>query len=164
MRLALQIRNVLYTFASLIMQTIGRIDKVDFPQLGLLDVPIKIDTGAYTSTIHCHQIIEENGELRCTFMHLGVRTEYKFAAFKTKKVKSSNGTLQYRYEVKTNIRLFNKLYKIDINLSKRSKMKYPVLLGRKFLKKKFIVDVRLNNVSYKTKPKSNENCHTIKKS
>ena len=36
--------------------TIGRKDKIDFPEFNLQDIDIKMDTGAYTSSIHCHKI------------------------------------------------------------------------------------------------------------
>ena len=36
-------------------KTIGRIDKADFPLLDIYDIDIKIDTGAYTSSMHCHK-------------------------------------------------------------------------------------------------------------
>ena len=36
--------------------TIGRKDKASFPGLGLKGLDIKMDTGAYTSAIHCHKI------------------------------------------------------------------------------------------------------------
>ena len=35
---------------------IGRKDKADFPELSLNDIDIKIDSGAYTSSIHCTNI------------------------------------------------------------------------------------------------------------
>ena len=38
--------------------TIGRSDKADFPELSLLDIDLKIDSGAYTSSIHCSEIKE----------------------------------------------------------------------------------------------------------
>ena len=38
--------------------TIGRIDKADFPKLILEDIDLKIDSGAYTSSIHCSDIEE----------------------------------------------------------------------------------------------------------
>jgi len=41
------------------LRTIGRIDKADFPELNLQNIEVKIDTGAYTSAIHC-DYIEEN--------------------------------------------------------------------------------------------------------
>ena len=36
--------------------TLGRKDKAHFPELGLKDLDIKMDTGAHTSAIHCHMI------------------------------------------------------------------------------------------------------------
>ena len=74
-----------------------------------------------------------------------------FKNYTTTKVKSSNGMVQNRYMVKTSVLLFNKKYKIDLTLSTRSEMKYPILIGRKFLSKKFIVDINLKNLSYKQK-------------
>jgi hypothetical protein len=45
-----------------------------------------------------------------------------------------------RFSIKTEIFIFGKSYPIDLTLTERGSMKYPVLLGRKFLSKKFIVD------------------------
>lgn len=134
---------------------IGRIDKVDFPTLDLFDINIKVDTGAYTSSIHCHKYYEENGVLKCLFYHKG-HPNYNgkkigFKNFTTTKVKSSNGISQTRYKVKTSVILFNKKYSIYLTLNDRDDMKYPILIGRKFLLKKFIVDVTLKDVSYKEK-------------
>ena len=35
---------------------IGRYDKIDLPQMELVDIDAKIDTGADGSAIHCHHI------------------------------------------------------------------------------------------------------------
>ena len=35
---------------------IGRSDLVDLPKLDLYNIEAKIDTGAFTSAIHCHNI------------------------------------------------------------------------------------------------------------
>lgn len=134
---------------------IGRIDKGDFPTLDLLDIDVKVDTGAYTSSIHCYKYYEEDGVLKCLFYDKG-HPNYNgkkilFRNFTTTKVKSSNGMVQNRYKVKTSIILFNKKYSIHLTLNDRDDMKYPILIGRKFLLKKFIVDVTLKNVSYKEK-------------
>ena len=48
-------------------KVLGRVDKIDFPQLHLSNIDVKIDTGAYTSAIHCSKIKEEDGKLFCTF-------------------------------------------------------------------------------------------------
>ena len=40
-------------------EIIGRIEKIGIPELLLLELDAKIDTGAYTSSIHCHEIRED---------------------------------------------------------------------------------------------------------
>ena len=42
---------------------IGRYDRVDLPQLGLNDIHAKIDTGAFTSSLHCHKAEIVDGNL-----------------------------------------------------------------------------------------------------
>lgn len=138
-------------------KTLGRIDKADFPTLDLVDIDIKVDTGAYTSSIHCHKFYEEDGVLKCLFYdkehpHYNKKI-ITFKNFTTTKVKSSNGIVQVRYKVKTRIILFNKKYNISLTLSDRNDMKFPILIGRKFLLKKFVVDVSLKNVSFDEKQK-----------
>ena len=50
---------------------IGRQDVADFPELNLSELPVKIDSGAYTSSLHCHNIVEleVNGtkKIKCNF-------------------------------------------------------------------------------------------------
>lgn len=135
---------------------IGRRDHADFPKLGLENVPIKIDTGAYTSSIHCDDFRIENKVLYATFSDgeknsKNTAKEISFTTFEEIKVRSSNGQLQKRYQIKTDIKLFGKVYKISLSLANRNKMKNPVLIGRKFLNKKFIVDTDLEDVSQKMK-------------
>lgn len=134
---------------------IGRTDKADFPKLGLTNIDIKIDTGAYTSSIHCNHIREEGDLLLCTFLdpqHPEFNgKEMVFNAYDITAVKSSIGEIQYRYVVQSNIHIFGKTYKISLTLSSREDMRFPVLIGRKFLTKKFIVDTELTDVSYNQK-------------
>ena len=136
---------------------IGRFDKADFPDLHLENIAVKIDTGAYTSSIHCDNIVEEEGMLKCTFLDeehpLYNGREYEFADYKMVQVKSSNGMVQKRYQIQTRILLFGKNYKISLSLSDRQEMRFPVLLGRKFITKKFIVDPEFSDLSYTKKPK-----------
>lgn len=134
---------------------IGRTDKVDFPKLGFQDIDVKIDTGAYTSSIHCHRIEERDDKLVCTFFDkkhpLYNGKELIFEHYDIAVVRSSNGEIQYRYEVQSTIKIYGKIYKISLTLSSREDMRFPVLLGRKFLTKKFIVDTDLTDVSYNLK-------------
>ena len=58
-----------------------------------------------------------------------------------KKVKSSNGIIQLRASIQVVVSFFGKNYKTVISLTDRSDMKYPMLIGRKFLTNRFLVDV-----------------------
>jgi hypothetical protein len=136
---------------------IGRIDTADFPLLNLFDIDIKVDTGAYTSTIHCNDVVIEDGLLNCIFLDKAHPSYHKkqfiFDKYDVKVIKSSNGQSEPRYRIKTEILLFGKTHPIYLTLSKRGQMKYPVLLGRKFLTKKFMVDINKTNLSHKLKLK-----------
>lgn len=91
---------------------IGRRDKADFPKLGFNNVDVKVDTGAYTSSIHCTNIKEEEGGLKGTFFDPDHPNydgrEFHFKEYNVVFVKSSNGEIQQRYEVQSNIVLFKK--------------------------------------------------------
>ena len=63
--------------------------------------------------------------------------EFVFDIFKIRRVKSSNGQVEDRISIKTEISLFEKIFPIELTLTERTAMKHPVLLGRKFISKKF---------------------------
>jgi len=142
--------------------TIGRKDRADFPELFLNDIHLKVDSGAYTSTIHCHHIREINiaNEKFIEFQLLDPsHTKYREEKFKTKnykkkRVKNSFGISEQRFVVGTTIILFGEQYPIELSLSERSDMKFPILLGRKLLKNRFIVDVSKYDLSFKAKQKT----------
>lgn len=132
---------------------IGKDDIADFPDFDLIGVPVKVDSGAYTSTIHCSKIKEENGLLKVVFLEHRqsgyTGNELQFERFQVKKVRSSSGEVQERYKVVGTIRLFDKTYKTEFTLSQRKKMRFPVLLGRKLLNNKFLIDTSLSKLSYR---------------
>ncbi|MBC8343048.1 MAG: ATP-dependent zinc protease [Bacteroidetes bacterium] len=144
------------------MKTIGRADKADFPELLLTNVNIKIDTGAFTSTIHSHDMKEViiDGEKYIEFQLLDpTHPQYRDKTFKTKRykkksVKNSFGESEQRFVIKTIIVIFGKEYPIELSLSERSNMKYPILIGRKMLKRRFIVDTTKEDLSFKSKQKN----------
>lgn len=141
--------------------TIGRIDKADFPELILEDIDVKIDSGAYTSSIHCSNIeeITVNTENFIRFTLLDPEHPfYNNKEFSTKKyasklVKSSNGISEKRFMIETEIIMFNMNFPIHLTLSERKDMTFPVLLGRKFLNHKFLIDTTMKDLSYKLKNK-----------
>jgi len=139
--------------------TIGRIDKADFPELHLLDIDLKIDSGAYTSSIHCSDIeeieVDGNNFIRFTLLDpehdFYNNKEFSTKNYASKMVKSSNGISEKRFLIETEIVIFNKSFPIHLTLSKRKDMTFPILLGRKFLNKKFVIDTTKINLSFKLK-------------
>ncbi|MBG7613253.1 ATP-dependent zinc protease [Polaribacter sp. BAL334] len=139
--------------------TIGRFDKADFKEFSLFEIDVKIDSGAYTSSIHCSNIeeITINNENYIRFTLLDPKhpfynnNQYSTKNFSMKLVKSSNGIVQKRYLIQTEIFIFNTSFPIHLTLSERKDMKFPVLLGRKFLNKRFVIDTSRTNISHKQK-------------
>ena len=139
--------------------TIGRKDKADFPELALKNIEVKIDTGAYTSSIHCHEIEEfATGDDHHIEFYLLDPTyakytpeKFKTTQYEKRNIKSSFGVSEERFIINTTIIIFGEEYPIEFSLSERSNMTYPVLLGRKFLNERFVVDTSEYNLSFKMK-------------
>ena len=130
-----------------IIRLIGRREFVDFPLLDLNGIEAKIDTGAYTSSIHCDDIILKNVSgtptLFFTIKLEGTeKKDFSFTEFTTKKIKNSFGEMEERYIIRTILKIGKKNIMASISLSNRDKMRYPVLIGRKPLKGKFLIDVK----------------------
>ena len=139
---------------------IGRLEKADFPTLGLEEIEVKIDTGAFTSSIHCSDIKEVDSKLHCKFLdesHPAYNhKELIFENYEMTAIKSSNGISENRYQIELIMIFGKKTYEIQLTLTDRAEMKYPVLLGRKFLQGKFIVDVSKTNKLKKKTLKTDE--------
>lgn len=136
---------------------IGRKDLVSFPSFELKNVPVKIDSGAYSSSMHCQSIeiieFDEKEQLRVVFLDPAISgytgKEVIFSDFKTKIVKSSNGIAQERYFVKGTVQLFGESYETVFSLTERTGLRNPILLGRRLLNKRFLIDTSKTNCSYK---------------
>lgn len=140
---------------------IGRSDRADLPELAITDILVKTDTGAFTSAIHAVNISEtkKQGKRVLTFRIAGInhpgmpRKKYSFTDFSQRVITSSNGLSEYRYVIKTSIVLFGRKFKTEFSLSNRTAMRSPVLLGRRLLKGRFVVDVAQKNLSHDLKYK-----------
>ncbi|MFO7846866.1 MAG: RimK/LysX family protein [Balneolaceae bacterium] len=127
---------------------IGRVEKISFPNWSIDQLDAKVDTGAYTSSLHCHKIkVVSKGDDQ--YVHFSLfdpdHPSYKdrnlvSKLVKIRKVKSSNGVVQQRYTIKETALFCGKKRIIELTLTDRRVMKYDLLLGRKFLEH-FLVDV-----------------------
>ena len=139
---------------------IGRWDFADFVDFNIEDLPVKIDTGAYTSSIRCSYIEEidrKDGKiLRYTILREDHPIPIEQRVFETENystriVRNSGGKSKMRYKIQTTVRMFGQDHIVDFTLAKRKRMKFPVLLGRKFLGNKFLVDPSKAKLSFNKK-------------
>ena len=137
------------------MEILGRSEFVDLPRLGLSGIHAKIDTGAYNCSLHCSKAEVINGILEVILLdeahsqYSGKKVSFK--KFDRRAIRNSFGEAEVRYVIRTSIRLSNRLIRAEFSLSNRGNLKFPVLLGRKILRKRFLIDVSEKDVSYPKK-------------
>jgi len=139
--------------------TIGGYDKIDLPEMNLVEIDAKIDTGADGSAIHCHHIniVKKKGKKLLHIILLDPshpnydNRSFYFEQYKQRTIKNSFGNSEKRYVVKTPVVIFGKERLTEFSLSYRGNLSYPILLGRKFLYRRFVVDVARSNLSYRKK-------------
>lgn len=136
---------------------LGRYDRVDLPQLGLSSIHAKIDTGAYTSSLHCHRAEVVDGKLEFVLLDeehpefTGMR--FIFPQFEVRNIKNSFGEVERRFVIVTTLKIFNEEITTEFSLSNRGSLKFPILIGRKILRDRFLIDVKKKNLSYREKRK-----------
>ncbi|AGI26558.1 hypothetical protein H681_23455 [Pseudomonas sp. ATCC 13867] len=122
------------------LSVIGLREWIALPELGMVGLRAKIDTGASTSSLHASEIVpfKRNGQSWVRFVaHLGTqvqrrhRCEAPVVTMKT--IKSSNGQAQTRYVIRTLLALGDRAWPVEFTLACRKTMRYRVLLGSKAL-------------------------------
>ena len=128
------------------LRTVGWRELVDLPELGLRGVPAKIDTGARTSSLHAVILeqFERDGQKLVRFaVDFGskhVRQICEAVHVDWRGITSSNGETQRRMIIKTRLRIGPSTIRAEISLADRSDMKFPMLIGRSTLRRRFVVD------------------------
>jgi len=122
------------------LSVIGLREWINLPELGMVGLRAKIDTGASTSCLHASDIqpFQRDGEDWVRFTaHLGTlvqrrhRCEAQLVTLKN--IKSSTGHVQSRYVIRTHMALGDRLWPVEFTLTCRKTMRYRVLLGSKAL-------------------------------
>ncbi|GAB2528981.1 ATP-dependent zinc protease family protein [Spirosoma aerophilum] len=138
-------------------QIIGMTDLVDFPDLGLFDIQAKVDTGAFTSALHCKDVrlVKAGLKKKLSFWLIDKTglpaRKFRSDQFSQRMIKNSFGVAERRYVITTRIVLFGRSIRTEFTLADREQLKNPVLLGRKLLRNRFLVDVSQKNLSYDAK-------------
>ena len=126
---------------------IGRAELIHFNDFEIADLPAKVDTGAYRSAVHVSRVkLSEDGK-KLSFRLMGGHPVFGNLAkkvtvtdFNRVSITNSFGHREERYEVQLKVKVGNKSFKSTFSLANREKMIYPVLLGRKMLNRRFLVD------------------------
>ncbi|KZN68798.1 ATP-dependent zinc protease family protein [Pseudoalteromonas luteoviolacea] len=127
---------------------IGHIETINLPELGIEQLPARVDTGAQTSSLHVDNIkqINHKGKPAVEFdIHPEIHNVAKVIRccapiYDIRKVKSSNGMSEQRFVIKTKAQLGRYIWQIEITLTDRSDMTYLMLLGRQAIADNFYVD------------------------
>jgi hypothetical protein len=127
---------------------IGWREWASLPDLGIDKIKAKIDTGARTSAIHAFEIrpFQRDGQ---QFVHFSLHpvqrrrrpvVDCEAQVIDERIVTSSNGERQHRYVIETTIKLGNESWLIEMTLTNRDEMGFRMLLGRRALRRRFVVD------------------------
>lgn len=126
---------------------IGRAERIDLIDHGVQGVVAKVDTGADMSSIWASDIYESDNDL--TFVLFGEKSPYytgekitvPVGEYRRTRIANSFGTKELRYVIKVKVRIHGRVINAAFSLADRSSKTYPILLGRRILNKKFLVDV-----------------------
>jgi hypothetical protein len=105
--------------------------------------------------LHCSSAEVINGKLEFVLLDeehpefTGMK--FVFKKFDQREIKNSFGEAELRYVIKTQVKIYDHLIKTEFSLSNRGSLKFPVLLGRKILRNRFLIDVTKKDLSFKTK-------------
>jgi hypothetical protein len=127
------------------VKILGVFENIDFPQFNIKNIQAKIDSGAYTGALHCTTVVKDvtkDGPVIHFSPFDYPETKITTKDFWRDNVKSSNGKTEKRYFIKTSVTIQGETYEISLSLADRSQMKWPVIIGRKFVREhKFLLDV-----------------------
>ena len=124
---------------------IGRAERLTFLDGDVVNLPAKVDTGAYRSAVWATRIKETDGVLHFTLLgpsspHYSGK-QLSTEEYKIVEVENSFGHKEKRYSIFLNVEIAGRTIRSNFTLANRSLKTYPALIGRKMLKKRFIVDV-----------------------
>jgi glutathione synthase/RimK-type ligase-like ATP-grasp enzyme len=125
--------------------TIGSTTVINFPKLGIKKVPAKVDTGADSSSIWASNIAENNGKLSFTLFaqtspfYNGKKIETR--DYQIISIKNSFGITEYRYKVRIPISIEGRSVNVKFTLANRASNRFPILIGKRTIHGKFVVDV-----------------------
>lgn len=122
------------------LTVIGWHECISLPNLGLRDFAVKVDTGAKTTALHADDIetFQRGAKKWVRFRSPEVpgtpaRT-CEFPVFTKRDITNTSGLPETRIVIRTPMVLDGRRWKIDISLTDRGTMRFPLILGRRALR------------------------------
>jgi len=128
--------------------SVGWREWVALPALGIDTLKAKIDTGARTSALHAFALRpfkEGETEKICFDIHpLQHNTDLVVTCTADisdrRMVSDSGGHREMRYVIRTPMTLGQRTWSVEITLTERDSMQFRMLLGRRALRRRYLVD------------------------
>jgi hypothetical protein len=124
--------------------TIGRIENVILLPWGV-KLPARIDTGATVSSLDARELRIEGDWVEFKLREKYGSLKLRLPIVDWHHVKSPSAK-QRRPVVEVNLCIGSRKIRTRVNLTDRSMVKYPLILGRSILKEGFVVDVRKSKI------------------
>lgn len=119
---------------------VGWQECISLPELGLHDFAVKVDTGAKTSALHAddietfHKGSEKWVRFRSPDSAGTSPRSCEFPIFTKRNITNTSGLPETRIVIRTPMILTGRKWKIDISLTDRGTMLFPLILGRRALR------------------------------
>lgn len=126
------------------LPVLGWAEWIALPELGIRALKAKVDTGAKTSSLHaddCERFVRDDAD----WVRFRVPTPLGHATCELpvhdrREVRSSSGHAEERPVVMVDCRWRDHRWRIELTLTDRTAMKFPMLLGRRAMDSRFLVD------------------------
>lgn len=144
-------------------KTIGWREWVSMPDLGVTEIKAKVDTGADNSSLHAFNMerFEQDGMEMVRFeIHPRQRKkrpsiECVAAVAAERKVKNPGGRSELRPVIRTTLIVAGTEFDALVNLTTRDEMTFRMLLGRRTIRKHFVIDPGRSYVGQRPSRKAN---------
>ncbi|MDH3450201.1 MAG: ATP-dependent zinc protease [Gammaproteobacteria bacterium] len=139
---------------------IGWREWIALPDLALPAIKAKVDTGALTSALHAFLIepYTRDGRDMIRFLIHPIQRNQAFEiechcpVHDYREVADSGGHREMRYVIRSNICLSGNAWPIELTLTNRDTMRFRMLLGRRAMTGRFVVDPSASYLAGKLQP------------
>jgi hypothetical protein len=142
--------------------TLGWREWAALPDLGLPAIKVKVDSGAKTSALHAfytEKYVLDSVDMVRFLIH-PIQRNYDFQlechapVIDFREVSDSGGHKEMRYVIETNIVIGTRSWPIELTLTNRDTMRFRMLLGRRAMEARAVIDPGASYLNGRLYPKN----------